>query len=253
MKKNNHILGFFGLILGLGILGGGIYAVYNYQANKERYNLAKRIAEYGPRKGVPRTIEDLQRAIAEYEDIQVQHVKAAAQTGTYWKILGSRFQDRGMNIEALKALEEAVNYNPSDETLHYLSGINAAYAAKSMHDYRPDGESGPKAAAYFAQSEAAYLRAVELAEDYTQARYGLANLYAFELNKPEEAIYHLLRYMDNRSGDADAMFILARSYYMTGRLHEALDWYDRGISQTKDESKKAEARANRQSIEAMLR
>lgn len=245
--------GIVGLVAGLALLGAGIYALNEYQKNKERYNLAKRIAEYGPRKGVPRTIEDLQKAIAAYEDIQTQYVKAAAQTGVYWKILASRFQDKKMYIEALRALEKAIEYTPDDETLHYLSGINAAYAAKSMHDYRPAGESGPQAGAYLAQAERAFLRAIELQDEYTQARYGLANLYVFELNKPEDAQYHLLRYMESRTGDADAMFILARAYYMSGNLREAVDWYDRGIAVSNNDAKKSEARSNRDFIERQLR
>ena len=157
-----------------------------------------------------------------------------------------------MYIEALKAFEQAITYAPADETLHYLSGVNAAHAAKAMHDYRPDGAAGAQAAAYLATAEAAYLSALDQAGDYSSARYALANLYAFELNKPEQAVFHLLRYMEGRSGDADAMFVMARSQYMLGRYREALDWYDQGIALTRDDKKKDQARANRALIEGLL-
>jgi tetratricopeptide (TPR) repeat protein len=70
----------------------------------------------------------------------------------------------------------------------------------------------------------------------------------FELDRPLEAIPHLLKYMENRSGDANAMFILARAYYMTGELNDAVEWYERGIPLVKDEKTRKEAEANRNYI-----
>jgi tetratricopeptide (TPR) repeat protein len=198
---------------------------------------------------VPRTIEDLQKAIAAYEDLQEMHVRDAAQTAAYWKILSTRFQDRGMFLEAVKALRRAIEIMPGDETLHYLTGLNAAQAAKSLFDY--GGLSGGEGSgggwsrrSCLDLAEAAYLRAIELEPTYTQARYALAVLYVFELDRPDDAVFQLLRYMENRSGDADAMFILARALYMTGRNGEAADWYERGIPLSKDAARKAEAEAN---------
>ncbi|MDR2601305.1 MAG: tetratricopeptide repeat protein [Spirochaetaceae bacterium] len=250
--KNGRAVGIAGFTICALLIAGGIFAANRSHVNKERRELAKRVAEYGPRKGVPREIEDLQKAIAAYEDLQKQHIKDAAQTGVYWKILAARFQDKGMYIEALKALEEGIKYSPADETLHYLCGLNASYSAKSMHDYRPEGASGPLASSYFATAEAAYLRAVELQPEYTQARYALAVLYIFELNKPQDAVQQLLRYMENRSGDEDSFFMLGRAYYMTGDLNEAVKWYGRGVDAAKDDAKKKEGLANKEYIESLI-
>ena len=224
------------------IVIGGIFFAFYASRDAEHRALAKRIAEFGPRKGVPRSIDDLTRAIAAYEDAQTLHIKDAAQTGVYWKILATRFQDREMFLEAIKALEKAREYTPNDEVLHYLTGLNAAQAARSLYGER---RGGGETARYFELAETAYLRAVELESSYTQARYALAVLYLFELNRPDDAITQLMRYMEHRSADADAMFLLARAYYMTGRLREAVEWYDRGIPLTKDARKKSEAEANR--------
>ncbi|MDR2509640.1 MAG: tetratricopeptide repeat protein [Spirochaetaceae bacterium] len=235
-------------ILGAIVVIGGILFAFNWSKDKEHRDLARRIAEFGPRKGVPRTIDDLQRAISAYEDMQKLHVKDAVQTGVYWKILATRFQDREMFVEALKSLEHAIEYTPDDEVLHYLTGLNAARAAKSMYDYNGEKPYGERSERYLNLAETAYLRAIELQDSYTQARYALAVLYIFELDRPEAAIEQLLRYMENRSGDVDAMYLLARAMFMTGRYQEAADWYDKAIPLTKDEQKKREAMANRSFI-----
>ncbi|MDR3301117.1 MAG: tetratricopeptide repeat protein [Spirochaetaceae bacterium] len=235
------------------VLVGGVFFVYHWSRDKEHRDMATRIAEYGPRKGVPRTIEDLQRAIAAYEDLQELHVKDAAQTATYWKILSIRFQDKGMFLEAVKALRRAIELKPDDETLHYLTALNAAQSAKSMFDYEEgSGGIGTASRRYLNLAEAAYLRAIEIEGSYTQARYGLAVLYVFELERPADAVPQLRRYMENRSGDADAMFLMARALYMTGEYEEALDWYERGIPLTKDAARKAEAESNRNYIRGLL-
>ena len=167
-------------IAGAILVLGGFFFVWTWSKDKEHREMARRIAEFGPRKGVPRTIDDLKRAIAVYEDVQTLHVKDAAQTGVYWKILATRFQDREMFLEAIKALAEAIKYTPDDEVLHYLTGLNAAQAAKSLYDYDTgNGGRGAVSSRYFKLAEDAYLRAVELEPSYTQARYALAVLYTF--------------------------------------------------------------------------
>lgn len=234
----------FCAILGGIIVISGVAGFVHWSKDRERRELAQRISEFGPRKGVPRSIDDLKRAIAAYEELQEQHVRDAAQTGTYWKILATRFQDKEMYTEAVNALEKAIFYSPDDEVLHYLLGVNASYTAKSM--YSEGGEnSSDKVERYFRLAETAYLRAIELESSYTQAKYALAVLYLFELGEPASAVPQLLSYMEGRSGDTDAMFLLARAYYMSGRFEEAVDWYDRAIPITKDENKRREAEKNR--------
>ncbi|MDR2795163.1 MAG: tetratricopeptide repeat protein [Spirochaetaceae bacterium] len=251
MKKGafkKWVCGFAGFAV---IIGGIVFAIY-YDKNRERLELAREIAEYGPRKGVPRTIEDLKRAIAAYEKLQEQHVKDAAQTGVYWKILASRFQDKQMYFEAIDALQRAIEITPGDETLHYLLGLNAAYAAKSAYDYQGEGAVGERSRRYFDLAEKAYLRSIELEPKYNQACFALAVLYIYELERPEEGIAQLTAYMENRSGDSDAMFMMARAFYMLGRYREAVDWYDRGIPLVKDKGRKAEAEENRRFIMGLM-
>jgi tetratricopeptide (TPR) repeat protein len=226
---------------------GGIGGIWFYQKNKNRNDLAARIAELSPRGGgTPSGIDDLRAAIAAYEEQIERHVKDAAQTGVYWKILANRLQERRLHIEALEALERALRYYPEDPALHYMTGVSAGYAAKDTHEF-PGRESGLRER-YYALSESAYLRAIELDERYLRPRFGLGVLYVFELGRPGEAIPHLQRYLDISTRDVDAMFLLARAYYATERWDEALELYDRIIKLTRDTDKRREAENNRQII-----
>jgi tetratricopeptide (TPR) repeat protein len=178
-----------------------------------------------------------------YEKKLDEHVKDAAQTGVYWKILGSRLMDnKQMYGEALEALENAVRYYPEDETIHYLIGVCAGNLAQSEY-FSPE-----EAAEHFRTSEAAYLRALNIDGRYGKALYGLSVLYVFTLNRPLEALPYLERFLDIHKSDTDAMFVLAAAHYMTENYQGAVDQYDRIISLTKDKNVKAQAETNRQQV-----
>jgi hypothetical protein len=54
--------------------------------------------------------------------------------------------------------------------------------------------------------------------------------------------------MELRSGDTNAMLILARCYYMSGQYRRALDQYDMIINTAKDPKRRSEAEANRRAV-----
>jgi tetratricopeptide (TPR) repeat protein len=214
-----------------------------FQRYRSWNSLALRISELGPRGNPPQTIEELRNAIARYEARIESHVKDAAQTGLYWKILATRFQDRDLHHEALDALERAVYYYPADASVHYLRGLSAGILAKSTFEF-----TGTGARDYLALSEASYLRAIELDPDYGRPRYGLGVLYVFELNRPQDAVPHLLRFLEISRDNVDAMFVLARAYYALENYREALDLYERIIALARDPAQRGEAENNRQTI-----
>jgi tetratricopeptide (TPR) repeat protein len=240
-----------GTILGLAVLAvfaGVILGVYLTERQKSRYELARRIAELSPRGGTPATIEGLRAAIAIYEEAVEEHVQTAAQAGAYWKILAVRLADKGMHQDALDALETSIRYNGEDPTLFYLTGLSAAIVAKNSLGFsREDGGD------HFGMAERAYLRAIELDGAYAKPRYALGILYSFELDRPAEAVPQLEKYLELMSRDVDAMFALARSYYMTGAYEKAVDLYDRIMVSTRDTEKKDEARNNRDYIMGQMR
>jgi tetratricopeptide (TPR) repeat protein len=227
------------------ILVTGFTLFYNYGINSERHKLARRIAELGNPGGPPQTIEGLREAIALYEKQLEQHVKDAAQTGVYWKILAVRFQDRGLHNEALGALEQAVFYAPQDPSLLYLTGISAARVAKSFLDFSGGGGGSER---YYALAEDAYRKAIALDERYVRPLYALGVLYVFELGRPEDAIPVMERYLTLTTNDVDGMAILAHAYALTSRYEFALNLYDKILSITKDKTKRAEVEESRRQV-----
>jgi tetratricopeptide (TPR) repeat protein len=228
-------------IAALIILAAGVTFFLNIRKNQARNGLAARIAGISGRGGPPETIEGLRDALTLYGKRIEAHVRDAAQTGVYWKILAVRLQDRGLHKEALDALEQAMNYNAEDPSLRYLAGISAARIAKGT----PDTAQRER---YYALSESAFLTAIGIDGGYSRPRYALGVLYTFDLGRPEDAIPHLARFLELAVNDVDGMFVLARAYYMASRYREALELYDRILSITKDSEKKREAEQNRQRV-----
>lgn len=210
-------------------------------------NLVHRIADVSPGGSPPETIEGLRAAIGAYESKVEATVAAAAQAGIYWKILAVRYIDKKMYGEALEALKSAVEYFPEDATLHYLTGVSAAVMAKSSLDFAATGRSKERER-LFALSESAYRRSIALEPKYARPLYGLGVLLVFELDRAAEAVAPLETYLSMQTKDVDAMFVLARAYYMTDRRDQAVKLYDRILSLSKDEKKRAEATANKKTV-----
>jgi tetratricopeptide (TPR) repeat protein len=229
-------------VVTLVILAAALTLFLNVWKNRTRNDIVSRIAAISGRGGPPETVEGLREALALYEKRIEAHVRDAAQTGVYWKILAVRLQDRGLHLEALEALEQAMNYNAEDPSLRYLAGVSAARVAKGALDTA--GERNR----YYTLSESAFLTSIGIDGAYSRPRYALGVLYTFDLDRPEDAIPHLVRFLELTTNDVDGMFVLARAYYMTARYREALELYDRILSITKDSEKKQEAEQNRQRV-----
>jgi tetratricopeptide (TPR) repeat protein len=148
-----------------------------------------------------------------------------------------------MHRDALVALERALHFNAEDPVLYYLTGISAGIVAKSVVGFSTG--SGSEREHYFSLSENSHKRALNLDGQYAKPMYALGVLYAFELDRPSEAIPMLEQYLKIISSDIPAMFVLARAYFMTGNFEQAVSLYDRIITRTKDAKVRAEAQNNR--------
>jgi len=247
MKKFKEI--FFVLCV-LAVAVSVIAFVNDRTSSRSSRELAKRMAELSPRGGPPETIDGLRQAIALYEDQIERHVKDAAQTGVYYKILATRLADRKLHNDALEALEKAIYYNTEDPLLFYLTGVSAGSAAKSIVGFSMDADV--KREHFYDLAEKSYLRALELDITYTRAMYGLAVLYSFELDRPQDAIVQLERYLLINSSDTSAMFVLARSYFMIEDLTRASEIYQRIADRTRDKSIRDQALELRDQIQGMI-
>ncbi|MDR1587512.1 MAG: tetratricopeptide repeat protein [Treponema sp.] len=241
-RVKDFILGFFVFL----VVGGLITLVYNYEKGKTHRDLAKRIAGISPRGGPPETFEGLRETIAAYEAQIELNVKEGAQTGVYWKILATRLADKGMHRDALDALQRAIDYNAEDPALFYLTGVSAGIVAGNSLEF--SANSPAERDRYYRLAETSYLRAIDLDGGYPKPRYALGVLYAFNLNRPADAVPHLERYLELMSSDVDAMFVLARAYYMTERYDNAVELYDRIIGRSKNEEVKKQALNNKEYI-----
>lgn len=233
-------------ILAIAVIASLAHFMNQYDKNRRNRELARRIAELSPTGGVPQTIDALKEAIALYEAQIERNVKEAAQTGVYWKILGIRLADRKMHNEALAAFERAIYFGGEDPVLFNLTGVSAGFAAKDVIGFTPDWES--ERARLFRLSENGYLRALELDNTYAKPMYGLAVLYVFELNRPDEAIPYLERYMQHQSSDTHAMFVLARAHFMMRNFMRAIEVYEKIASSTKNQKIREEAYKNIETV-----
>jgi tetratricopeptide (TPR) repeat protein len=237
-----------GFLAGLGVLiviGGGLGFLLYHGIWAKRDALAREITGYSPQNGIPPDIDGLKKAIAYYEKRVEEHIQDAAKAGAYWKILGTRFRDKKMHFESLDAFSHALRYTPDDPTVNYLIGVEAATAAKSAY-MNDSGNDSP--AMLYARAEKAFKRAIALAPGYTQAILALGVLYTFDLNRPHDAIPLFSNYSKYKSNDTDALFVLARAYYMTGDYQSALKAYDSIITKSKNKQKVEEAKRNRDFI-----
>jgi len=233
------------------VITTAVLSLYNCEKQRGGRELAKRISALSSRGGnVPETIEGLREAITLYEDQIERHVRDAAQTGVYWKILAIRFADRGMHRNALEAIERAIQYNPDDPTLFFLAGEYASVVAASTLDFNPAAAAEREQLINLAQS--AYLRSIQLDPVYARPRLGIGILYTFDLDLPEEAITHLERYMQLTSNNIDGMFVLARANFMIENFYAAIELYERIIARTKDATARTEAQNNINLIRSFL-
>jgi tetratricopeptide (TPR) repeat protein len=241
-KMKSKIITLLAVVL---VVAAAFSAVSQYQKSKVYGEQAERIYSSGV-SSPPSSVEELKASIAANEKKLERYVNDAAQTGIYWKLLASRLQDRGLHGEALQALQKAAYYFPEDPAVQYNTGISAGILAKASHAF--PGIENTEKEGYYSLAEKAFLRAIELDGRYLRPKYSLGVLYVFELDRPEEAIPHLLKCLEISRNDLDTMFVLARAYYMTENYKAAVDLYDRIITLTRDEQKRKDAQNNRQLV-----
>ncbi len=195
----------------------------------------------------PTTVDEIKTAIKKYEKRAMDIELTQSQIGIWYKMLGSRYLDKKMYGEALKAFQKSIEFYPANPNLYYYIGLCAGYMAKSALDYNADGTTD-KRYNYLKLSESAYLRAINLEPKDSRSLYGLSILYVFELGKSDQAIPYLEKLLSFDTKHTDAMFVLARAYYENRKFDKAVALYDKIIKTTASSNKKAEAEANKKKV-----
>ncbi|MBR0495117.1 MAG: tetratricopeptide repeat protein [Treponema sp.] len=197
----------------------------------------------------PTTEAELKEAIAKYQQRVADNQIADSQVGIWYKMLAVRYLDAKQYGNALQYFQKALQIYPANQNLFYYVGLCAGYMAKASLDYGATGASTTtEKYNYLKLAESAYLRAIELEPKYGRALYGLGILYVFELDQSEKAIPHLEKLLSFDTRNFDAMFVLARAYYIQGDYEKSASLYDKIASQTKSEQKKQEALSNKKIV-----
>jgi tetratricopeptide (TPR) repeat protein len=231
------------------LLAAGAVGLWLYVRNNQAASFARQITALG-NGGTPQNIDDLKKAILLYQKDVDRLVKEQATTGTYYRILASRYQDKGMHKEALDALQKALEYNPADATLLYMTGVSASYVANGSLDFASAPGAKYDASSirshYYAMAEDAFSQAISIDPSFSRPYYGLALLYTFYMNRPADAIPLLKKYNTIVKNDVDAYSVLGRAYYMTGQYQEAISTYDTLLGLPLSKDQKAQVTANKQ-------
>lgn len=195
----------------------------------------------------PTTEAELKAAIQKYQTRVEDMVLANQQIGIWYKMLGSRYLDNQMYGEALEAFRMATTYYPANQNLYYYVAVCAGYMANQSLDYSATGSTAQKFN-YLKLAESAYLEALKIDSKYARALYGVGVLYIFELDEPGKAIPYLETLAEVEKRNVDGMFLLANAYYQTFEFEKAMAVYDKIISTTTSDEKKAQAEANKRQV-----
>jgi tetratricopeptide (TPR) repeat protein len=187
-------------------------------------------------------IQELQQSIDRFRERVNEKVEAAGQLGEYYKMLANAYIDRRMYGLALDTLQNAIEIEPENQRLFYLAGVSAGRMGKALVGSPEEQEQ------MFSRAESYYQRAIDLQPDYFDALYGLGVLYAFEMDRPEDAIPLLERVTQQQQGNARALSVLARAYAATGQTSKAAETYGRVAEVARDPQMAEQARTNRQEL-----
>lgn len=187
------------------------------------------------------TIEELEEDIRTYQDEVNARFRSSRNLASAHRMLAMRYLESGMYGPALEHFQSAADILSGNATIYYYAGVAAANLAR--------GTLEPELATErYEIAERAYLRALELRDRYPSAAYGLAILYAYELDRPEAARQQIDRVLEWRSRDPRARAVSAYVYAALGRVDEAIAEYDSVIDLSDDESFRNEAREMQQQL-----
>lgn len=206
------------------------------------FSLESRSAKIAP----PSTVEELKKGIAEYGDEVDRTVAAMEKVAVYWRMLAIKYMEKGLHGDAYDAALIALRHYPESSGLYYVAGVSATYLAKSARAEVGGGKASREA--WLDAAEGALTQAVRVDPKNARALYALGVFLTFERENHEGALEPLEALLDFDSTNVDALFVYARALYGSGEPTKAADAYDRIISLSKVEEKRAQAADNKKRI-----
>ncbi len=198
------------------------------------------------------SVDQLKEAIAgyatqaeakKYGEAAQLGLDASANLGTYRIALADRYIGKRMFRDAYDVLVLASQSYPDDARIYCDAGTCAAYVAKSLDIKGKEGAAEKDR--WYGISESSYKRAIAINPRSSQALYGAAVLYAFELSRPAEAAALLVELLGFETKNVDAMLLLARCYAELGKIEDAVNWYETAAKTTVVAEKRKAAEDNR--------
>lgn len=183
----------------------------------------------------------MKKDIAYFSKILDEKVEAGEKLGTYYKLIGLKYLDYNMFHLALEAFEEALSIYPENPNVLYYAGLASARLSKTASSEKEGDDFLEKAVRYYSAS-------LSVNNRFSSPMYGLAIIYVYELNQPEEAIPLLELYNSIQKSSMNGYFLLASAYYGAGNENKAVDTYNYIIDKSDDEIEVESARSNRNSI-----
>ena len=165
-------------------------------------------------------VEELRRDIQQFRVVVDQKVEAVSNLASFYKLLALEYIELRMYGLALDSLRSALEIEPGNNILLYLAAVAAGNTATSS------AEAEPTPTEYLQLAERYYREALEIDNEYSEARYGLAILYLFELDRPQDARAHVEQLLAEDDRDPNYIALQARMYAALGDNLRAADLYE---------------------------
>jgi tetratricopeptide (TPR) repeat protein len=209
--------------------------------------LRKRIENMEKSSGKPMTEQEIKDSIEKYYDDIEEIQKKTMQIAIWYKMLGTRMLDKKEYGTALEYFQKALEITPDNSVLYFYAGECAAFLGNASLDISATGNL-EKRQNYYLMAEDAYLKALAIDEKYVYALLGIGILYSYQMENSEAAIPYLEKLLTIDKKNIDAMFVLARCYYLTKQYDMAVSYYDLIIDTSKVDSVRKTAEENKQKV-----
>lgn len=161
--------------------------------------------------------------------------------GNFQRALGIKMMHYKMYYKAYEHFNDAIDFYPNSEMLHYYRGVAAGQYALSQ-----DVESVKMD--YLERAKYSYEYSIKLEPGFVKGLYALSILYIYEFDRPDDAKPLLDRLISISTREFDAMLLRGLLYEKDGELNAALDLYDRVLSLSKKDDHIVRAETGRDRV-----